>query len=270
METPDAYIIRIKQVARLLGYEDPQVLEVFKNTVPNRLYWVLFPIDNLHDAVETAKRFLTKEKIDRQMSGQSTTPFMTLTEKKRKSMTFDVRDALEKTSENMKRVMALMDKMYIKLDQKEVPYKPQIYQRGRGQNRRQFRRGNNWRGHRSFSRGHNEGNRGYGRERGDFWRDNFQGRYNSNTGRNWENRRTWRQSRSRERERRVGSPSSSRLGSRTSMNRDRIRCFKCREYDHFANECSNLISEDSDRERSISLHLADSDTGSDTQQYLNI
>ena len=36
METPDAYVIRIKQVARLL--------EVFKNTVPNRLYWVLFPI----------------------------------------------------------------------------------------------------------------------------------------------------------------------------------------------------------------------------------
>ena len=31
--------------------------------------------------------------------------------------------------------MALMDKMYIKLDQKEVPYEPQIYQRGRGQNR---------------------------------------------------------------------------------------------------------------------------------------
>ena len=29
---------------------------------------------------------------------------------------------------------ALMDKMYIKLDQKDVPYKPQIYQkRGRGQ-----------------------------------------------------------------------------------------------------------------------------------------
>ena len=62
VETPDAYAIRIKQVARLLGYEDLQVLEVFKNTVPNRLYWVLFPIDNLHEAVETAKRFLTKKK----------------------------------------------------------------------------------------------------------------------------------------------------------------------------------------------------------------
>ena len=41
VETPDGYVIRIKQVARLLGYEDLQVLEVFKNPVPNRLYWVL-------------------------------------------------------------------------------------------------------------------------------------------------------------------------------------------------------------------------------------
>ena len=99
----------------------------------------MFPIDTLHEAVETAKRLLTKEKIDRQMTGQSTTLFMKLTEKKRKSVTFDAGDALEKTSKNMERMMVLMDKMYIKLDQKEVPYKPQIYQRGRGQNRRQFR-----------------------------------------------------------------------------------------------------------------------------------
>ena len=174
METPDAYIIRIKQVARLLGYEDLQVLEVFKNIVPNRLYLVLFPIDNLHEVVETAKRFLMKEKIDRQMTGQSTTPFMKLTEKKRKTVTFDARDALEKTSENMERFMALMDKMYIKLDQKEAPYKPQIYERGRGHNRQQFRQGNNWRGYRSFSRSRIEGNRGYGRGRSDFRRGNFQ------------------------------------------------------------------------------------------------
>ena len=87
----------------------------------------MFPIDNLHEAVETAKRFLTKEKIDRQMTGQSSSPFMKLTDKKRKSVTFDARDALEKTTENMERMTALMDKMYIKLDQKDMPYKPQIY-----------------------------------------------------------------------------------------------------------------------------------------------
>ena len=59
-----------------------------------------------------------------------------------------------------------------------------------------------------------------------------------------------------------------------STNRDRIRCFKCREYDHFANECPNLIPDNADSEndsaRSMSLHLADSDTGSDLEQYLNI
>ena len=125
------------------------------------------------EAVETAKRFLTKEKIDSQMTGQSSTPFMKLTDKKRKSVTFDARDALEKTSENMERMMVLMDKMYIKLEQKDVPYKPQIYQRGRGQNQSQFSQENNWRGYRSFSRNHNEGSRGYGHGRSNFQRGNF-------------------------------------------------------------------------------------------------
>ena len=101
VETPDAYVLRIKQVVRLLGYKDPQVLEVFKNTVPNRLYWVLFPINDLCEAVETTKLFLTKEKIDRQMTGQSMTPFMKLTDKKRKTVMFDTGDALERTSENL-------------------------------------------------------------------------------------------------------------------------------------------------------------------------
>ena len=78
---------------RLLGYGELQVLEVFKNTVLNRLYWVLFPIDNLCKTVETANTFLTKEKIDRQMTGQSPTPFMKLSDKKsRKTVSFDSRD----------------------------------------------------------------------------------------------------------------------------------------------------------------------------------
>ena len=58
------------------------------------------------------------------------------------------------------------------------------------------------------------------------------------------------------------------------MNRDRVQCFKCREYDHFVNECPNLITDDLDRESdgaSASLQfLADSDTGSEVEQYLNI
>ena len=110
----DAYVTRIRQVVRVLGYGELQVLEVFKNTVTNRLYWVLFPIDNIREAVETVKRFLTKEKIDRQMTGQSSTPFMKLSDRKsKKTVLFDARDILERNSKNMEQMTALTGKMYI-------------------------------------------------------------------------------------------------------------------------------------------------------------
>ena len=282
VETPDAYVIRIKQVARLLGYGDVQVLEVFKNTVPNRLYWVLFPIDNLCDAVETAKRFLTKEKIDRQMTGQSSTPFMKLSDKKRKSVTFETKEALERTSENMERMTVLMDKMYIKLEQKDMypishRYIKEVEVRI-GDNLIEEIIGEATDLLIEIVVKAIEGMEGVevilGEEHFDG-RGNFRGRYNNNRmDRNWENRRLWRQPRLRERERRSRSPSSSRSGSRTSTNRDRIRCYRCREYDHFANECPNQTLDSSDRDsdsaRSVSLHLADSDTGSDMDHYLNI
>ena len=64
MDTIDAYVNHIRQVTTLLGYQELQILEVFKNTLPTKLYWVLFPIMNLRQVVETAKRILTKDKID--------------------------------------------------------------------------------------------------------------------------------------------------------------------------------------------------------------
>ena len=64
METLDLYITCIRQVTTLLGSEESQILEVFKNTLTTKLYWVLFTIEDLRQAVETAKRILTKEKID--------------------------------------------------------------------------------------------------------------------------------------------------------------------------------------------------------------
>ena len=78
VETRDAYINRIQQVAILLNCGESQILNLFTNTLPSRLYWVLFSIDNLRCAVDGAKRVLTKEKIGRPLSGQTgtTTPFM--------------------------------------------------------------------------------------------------------------------------------------------------------------------------------------------------
>ena len=41
----------------------------------------------------------------------------------------------------------------------------------------------------------------------------------------------------------ISSSSRSRSGSRASTNSDTIRCFKCREYVCFTNDCSNLQTE---------------------------
>ena len=77
-DTIDSYISKIKQVAALLNYGEPQILELFKNTLPSKLYWILFPINNLRDAIDAAIRVLTKEKLDKHLSGQmvNSTPFM--------------------------------------------------------------------------------------------------------------------------------------------------------------------------------------------------
>ena len=55
-DTIDSCILKIKQVASLLNYAEPEILELFKNTLPSKLYWILFPINNLREAVDTVKR----------------------------------------------------------------------------------------------------------------------------------------------------------------------------------------------------------------------
>ena len=88
-------MIRIRQVATLLGYGELHILEVFKDTLPTKLYWILFPIEDLRQAADTAKRILTKGKFDKQLTGQtSTSPFMSIREGTDKRVSFDTRDEL--------------------------------------------------------------------------------------------------------------------------------------------------------------------------------
>ena len=77
MDSIDSYVTRVSQCTTMLNYGELQILELIKNTLPSRVYPILFPIDNLRDVITTAKRVMLKEKIDRQKTGQSsTTPFM--------------------------------------------------------------------------------------------------------------------------------------------------------------------------------------------------
>ena len=94
-ETIDTYVTHIRQVAALIGYGEPQILEVFKNTLSTKLYWILFPIEDLRQAVETAKRILTKEKLDRQLTRQmSATAVMSIRDCHNRKVSFDTRDEL--------------------------------------------------------------------------------------------------------------------------------------------------------------------------------
>ena len=68
--TIDSNILRMSQVAVMLNYGEMQILEHFKNTLLYRLYVTLINVSNLRDAIDLVKRVLTKEKLDRQLTGQ--------------------------------------------------------------------------------------------------------------------------------------------------------------------------------------------------------
>ena len=136
-EMLDAYVMCIRQEAALLGYGKPQVLEVFKNTLPMRLYRVLFSYRRFKISSRNNQENTYERKIDRQLAGQSSsTPFM------------NIRDGY-----NSKEVVMLdmQDRLYDKLDKitsmirqlrgsnQNRLFKPKIYQgKRRGQTRNYF------------------------------------------------------------------------------------------------------------------------------------
>ena len=117
-DTIDGYIQKVKQVAALLDYGELQILELFKNTLPSRLYYMLYQIDDLRVAVETAKRLLTKEQMDKKAGQSSASPFMQVNQnssknkdKMEKKVSFSAVEAVERTTDSIERLTSLMDKM---------------------------------------------------------------------------------------------------------------------------------------------------------------
>ena len=111
MDSIDSYVLRMSQVAAMLNYGEMQILETFKNTLPYRLYLTLINVNNLRDTIALAKRVLTKEKLDRQLTAQSSTPFMRATSNggfyfpQRKGVTLDAIETLERNSDCIDRLM---------------------------------------------------------------------------------------------------------------------------------------------------------------------
>ena len=142
-DSVDSYVLRMSQVAAMLNYGEMQILENFKNTLPYQLYSTLINVNNLRDAIDLAMRVLTKEKLDRQLTGQSSTPFMKVTSnndchlpqnQQKKGVMFDAMETLERNSDCIDRLTSLVSDLKMTMDRKPQ-YKPKIYQgRSRNQN----------------------------------------------------------------------------------------------------------------------------------------
>ena len=84
--------------------------------------------------MDAAKRVLTKEKLDKQLSGQTanSTPFMKMedTVHPGKKMSITPQDSIEERLKNLK---SMMYKLSIQQEEGKKPFKPQVYpKRGRG------------------------------------------------------------------------------------------------------------------------------------------
>ena len=92
----------------------------------------MFPIEDLRQGVDTAKRILTKGKLDKQLTCQtSTSPFMNIREGTDKRVSFNTRDELGDKIDNM---TVVMSKLAAKDSHERKPFKPLIH-KSRGQNR---------------------------------------------------------------------------------------------------------------------------------------
>ena len=77
---------------------------------------------DLRQAVKTVKRILTKEKIDRQLAGQtSLTPFMNIKEGYSKKVTFNTMDGLE---EKIDKLTVMMGKLVTEDKGQNRQFKP--------------------------------------------------------------------------------------------------------------------------------------------------
>ena len=286
-ETIDAYATHIRQVATLLGYGEPQILEVFK-----------FPMEDLRQAVETAKRILIKVKLDRQLTGQSlSSPFMSIRDGHHRKVSFDT---IEELCDKIDNLAVMIGKLATRESGTNRQFKPQIHQsRGRGQNRSYSQRS-----HLNRYRQNNRSNsRGRVQYRQDRMRPRYESRYEQNyrrgnfrgnvrnycrensTGEYRNNYRddSYGRSRNRSSERlfsrnygnnrtRGTFNSRSRSGSRASTNRDKICCYRYREYNHFTRDCPTSREEREVEQLQRMLNLGEEQTVtppmSDTQEDL--
>ena len=138
---------------------------------------MLYQINDLRTVIETAKRVLTKEKLDKQKAGQfSASPFMKASQENskknsKKGVSFGALETTDRYSDSMDKLASLVSKLDMTLDKWQTQYRPQVYRaRNRGCRQRQ--------------ESYRSRDRSYSRDHGQY---SYRGRsnYNNNNNRNY-------------------------------------------------------------------------------------
>ena len=176
---------------------------------------------------------------------------MTVRDRTERRVSLDTKDEI---GDKINKLTVMMSKLAAEDSHERNHFKLQIY-KSRGQNR-SYGQGGYQNRPDSRSRGYFMNNSPRQNYRGNSFRGNTRGYSRQDDKRNYRNERYYNYYRDRNRLRernftrnynnsRHRSSSNSRLrsGSRASTNGDRIRCYTCREYDHFTRVCTNSREE---------------------------
>ena len=277
---------------------------------------MLYQIDDLRMVVETAKRLLTEEHIDKKSGQATTSPFMKTSQdnsksksKNEKKVSFSAVEAMERTTDSTERLASLMDKMDTKLEEMtsigpeftkvetevavidKITIGPEIgliagtgtkiiieeeetamvievviettglitgivvgpetetiieigIDTAIGQTTEETIVTKGMETNQDHSR-----SRERDRDRSSS-RESSQSRGGNQSNRDQSRNEDRRQSRNNTRDR---SESRLRSSSCVSTNRDRCRCYRCNEYDHFARECPNVVTDGSSDDMGASI-----------------
>ena len=98
--------------------------------------------------METEKRILTKQKLDKQLTGQtSTSPFMNIRDGTERKVSFNARDEL---GDKIDKLTVVMSRLAAKDSNEKRPFKPRIY-KSRGSHPQSQNRSNNQRAYQNRS-----------------------------------------------------------------------------------------------------------------------
>ena len=266
------FIRQVKEIARLLGKNDTDIVRRLKDSMPTQVYFSILQMKNLPEIVECLEEIFESSRHMSQLGSSATTPttqaittkppLFAIEEREQKQVSF----ALDQ-SKQMSQLIEQVTNLCAVIDQKsEKPYKPypprdnsryrnprsdsKSYsidrprrsdsrdRSRRSDSRDRYSRSDSWdRFSGSDSRDRNNRDRQPRDESRDRYRDRDRYQNRDQSGDRRENRQYQNSERSFSRDKPQSYGNNSRYSPRQPIEMRNVRCFSCSEFGHYARNC---------------------------------